>query len=241
MKKNKNEQTLVDHLEELRKRLFISVIVLFITTIIGFLFVDMLRYFLVSPAGNLELIYVTPPEALMANIRLAFMGGLVLSMPLITYQLLAFVFPGLSKNEKKAIIPVVFFMFIFFAAGISFAYLVVFPFAVTFFLSFATDNLTALFTITNYLSFATNFLFAFGMVFQLPLLFFALGKMNLVTPGFLRSNRKYALLIMVIVAALITPPDVVSQIMLVLPLVLLYELGVLLVVLSQRGKKKANS
>lgn len=233
----KSELSLLEHLEELRRRLFICVIFVAVGTVAGFAFVERIRKLLIRPAGELSLIYVNPPEALVANIRLAFIAGIILALPLILYQVLAFIFPALYKNEKKIIIPIVFFMLIFFAGGVSFAYFTVFPFAITFFLNFAGEDLAAMFTITNYLSFATSLLFAFGLVFQTPLLFYVLGKLNIVSAKFLRRNRKYAVLIIVILSAVITPPDVVTQIMLAIPLIFLYELGVILVVISQRGRK----
>ncbi|MBS4031726.1 MAG: twin-arginine translocase subunit TatC [Clostridiales bacterium] len=230
--------TLFDHLEELRKRLFISIITLFIATIIGFTAVDSLRGILTRPAGHLDLIFVSPPEALMANFRLALIAGILISMPVLTYQFLAFIFPALYKNEKKIILPVMAAMLLFFTAGISFAYFTVFPYTIIFFMQFASEGLTAMFTISNYLTFATNFLFAFGVVFQLPILFWFLGWLHIVDAAFLRSQRKYALLFIVVIAAILTPPDVVSQIMMALPLLVLYEIGIILVVISQRLNKK---
>ncbi|EEG77645.1 twin-arginine translocase subunit TatC [Dethiobacter alkaliphilus] len=168
--------TLTEHLEEARKRLIICVVCIFVATVMSFSLVDLLRWILIRPAGHLDLIFVTPPEALMANIRLAFIAGLILSMPLILYQLLMFVVPGLHKQEKKLLIPAILAMVFFFALGVSFAYFTVFPFAIRFFMGFASDTVTPMFTISNYLTFATNFIFAFGVVFQLPIVFFVFGE-----------------------------------------------------------------
>jgi sec-independent protein translocase protein TatC len=234
-------QSLIEHLEELRKRLLICLIALIVTTVLGFTFVDLLREILTRPAGDMQLIFVSPPEALMANFRLAFIAGIILAMPLVLYQLLAFVLPALYKEEKKIIIPAVLAMLVFFALGVSFSYFTVFPFAIRFFLNFASDTVQPMFTITNYLSFATSFIFAFGVVFQMPLVFYILGRLHVVNARFLRTYRKYALLIIVVVSALLTPPDVVSQMMMAGPLFGLYELGILLVAFSQRGKKKVET
>ena len=238
MKKVKNEMALLEHLEELRKRLLISAIGLLVTTVVCFFYVTPLRELLTRPAGDMQLIYLTPPEALMANIRIAFIGGVVLAMPVIFSQIILFISPGLYKNEKKFIYPTVLAMMFLFALGLTFAYYTVLPFAIRFFLTFETETLAPMFTISNYLSFATNFLFAFGFVFQLPLVFLFLGKLNLVSAPFLRKSRKYALLVIVILSAVITPPDVFSQILMSIPLILLFEIGILLVALVQRGKKK---
>jgi sec-independent protein translocase protein TatC len=234
----KDAQTLVEHLEELRKRLMICAVTVVGATAMGFTFVDRLQNILTRPAGNLQLIFVSPPEALMANFRLAFIAGLILAMPLVLYQVLVFVMPGLHQDEKKIIIPAVLAMVVLFAMGVSFSYLTVFPFAIRFFMNFATESVHPMFTISNYLTFATNFIFAFGVVFQLPLVFYVLGRLRVVNAPFLRANRKYALLIIVILSAVLTPPDVVSQVMMAGPLMALFELGILLVVLSQRPKKK---
>ncbi|MDW7649902.1 MAG: twin-arginine translocase subunit TatC [Bacillota bacterium] len=232
-----NPTTVIDHLEELRKRLIICVASLAVTTIIALIYVELLRSILIRPAGDIQLIFISPPEALMADFRLALIAGIGLALPVLVYQLIAYLLPALEKNEKKLIIPGVFAVVLFFAAGVSFAYYVVFPFAVRFFLTFATESIQPMFTVSNYLSFATNFIFAFGIVFQMPLLFFVLGSLNIVTPAFLRKSRKFALLIIVIASAILTPPDVVSQIMMAIPLMGLYEIGILMVVFSQRKKQ----
>lgn len=230
--------TLVQHLEELRKRLFICIGCLLLTTIVSFAFADLLHAILLKPAGKLELIYVTPPEAMMANLRLAFMAGLVLSMPVLLFQLLAFITPGLHSHEKKIIIPAVLAIVVFFALGVLFAYYIAFPYAISFFMNFTSAQVKPMFTISNYLSFITKFLFGFGVIFELPILFLVLGTLHLVSAAFLRKNRKYALLIIAIVSAILTPPDVVSQIMMMFPLFLLYELGIWLVVFSQRVSRR---
>lgn len=232
-----NREDLFDHLEELRRRLFLSFLFVLAATIVSFIFVDYLRVIMLKPAGSMKLIYVTPPEALMASIRIAFITGLAVSVPFLLVQVMLFVSPALRNEERKIIAPIVLFMVFFFALGIAFSYFLVLPFAIRFFLNFATDDLTAMFTISSYLSFVTNFIFAFGLVFQLPLIFLILGKLNLVTADFLRKYRKYAILVIAIVSAIITPPDVFSQIMMGVPLWGLYELGILLVAIVQRKRK----
>lgn len=230
---------ILEHLEELRKRLFKCLAAVLVGSVISFAFVGELRTLLTRPAGDLTLIYVKPAEALIANIRLAVMAGVILVLPLIIYQFLAFIVPGLYKKERRVLLPLVFFMVILFGAGVSFAYFVAFPFAITFFLKFATHDLQALFTITEYMAFVTKFIFSFGLVFQMPLLFLVLGRLNVVKPPFLRRNRKYVLLIIVVFAALITPPDAISQLIMAGPLLVLYEFGIILVAISQYRRNKA--
>ena len=238
MGRSSNHLTLFGHLEEVRKRLIIIAIVVLLTTIMSFTFVEQLQWILTRPAGQLEMIFVSPPEALLANIRLAFLAGLTLAMPLILYQIIAFVLPGLYKDEKKVIVVSVFFMVIFFLLGVSFGYFIVFPFSIRFFMNFASDTVLPMFTITNYLTFASNFILAFGFVYQMPLVFYLLGRFGIVSAEFLRSNRKYALLVIVVLSSVLTPPDIVSQLMMTGPLMVLYEIGIFLVVFSQRGVKK---
>lgn len=230
--------SIIHHLEELRKRLIICLMVLVVTAGASFFYVDEIRRLLVKPAGPLELIYITPPEALMVNIRLAILAGIIVAMPVFVYQFLAFILPALYKNEKRILIPVVFAMIVMFIIGIYFSYMVAFPFAISFFLKFASEDLVPMFTITQYTSFVTQFLLTFGIVFQLPLLFLFLGMLNVVTAPLLRRIRKYVILVIVIGAAIITPPDVVSQLMIAGPLWVLYEVGILLVMLVQFRKKK---
>ncbi|RQD67381.1 MAG: twin-arginine translocase subunit TatC [Tindallia sp. MSAO_Bac2] len=238
MEQETKSMSLIQHLEEFRKRLIICLIALLITSAGSFLYVEEIRHLLVRPAGSLELIYITPPEALMANIRLAILSGVIVAMPVMVYQFLAFVMPALYKNEKRILFPIVFMMLIMFSIGILFAYHIAFPFAIAFFLRFASQDLIPMFTITQYIAFVTQFLLTFGLVFQLPLLFLVLGMMNIVSAPFLRKNRKYVLLVIAVGSALITPPDVISQIMIGGPLWLLYEIGIILVAIIQFRKKK---
>ncbi|MCC5910602.1 MAG: twin-arginine translocase subunit TatC [Clostridiaceae bacterium] len=230
--------SLIQHLEELRKRLIVCIATLLLTSIASFMFVEDIRYILIRPAGSLKLIYTTPPEALIANIRLSILAGILLAMPVFTYQFLVFIMPALYKNEKKLLFPIVFAMLIMFSIGIAFAYIVAFPFAITFFLQFASQDLVPMFTITQYTAFVTQFLLTFGLVFLLPLLFVILGMLNIVTAPFLRRIRKYVLLVIAVGAAIITPPDVISQLMIGGPLVVLYEVGILLVAVIQFRKKR---
>jgi sec-independent protein translocase protein TatC len=138
-----------------------------------------------------------------------------------------FVSPGLYREEKKYILPIIILSLIFFIAGASFGYFIVFPYGFQFFLGFTTETIQAMPSMKEYLSFASKMLLAFGFVFELPLVLTFLSRMGLVTPAFLKKNRKYALLLFFVVAAILTPPDVVSQIMMAMPLIVLYEVGII--------------
>ncbi len=237
-KNNDSTMPVLEHLAELRFRLMISAGVLLIAMFTSFAFVDNIRGILTDLLDGLMLIYLSPPEAFLANLRLAFISGIVLSSPVIVYELIAFIFPGLHRKEKKFFLLILAGIFILFTGGVCFAYFVAFPYTLNFFLSFSADGLDPLFTVSEYISFVLSIHVAFGLIFQLPLLSWALGKAGLVSTDFLRRSRKYALLILLAVSALITPPDIVSQVIMVIPLLALYEVGILMVRLSG---KSANS
>ncbi len=239
MSKNKDgSMPIFEHLAELRLRLLISAGVLLVSVIICFANIELIRSVLTQPLEGLRLIYLSPPEAFMANLRLSLISGLVLSSPVILYQLLAFSFPGLNRGEKIFIVSVLFGVALLFGSGVVFAYYVVYPFTLRFFLQFGSTQLNPLFTISEYISFIISFHFAFGAVFQLPLATWALGKIGLLSTEFLRRNRKIALLIMLIASSIITPPDIVSQVILVVPLLFLYEVGIIMVMISERKRLK---
>ena len=228
----------IKRLEDLRKRLVIIAFTIVSISIVSFFFIDTIRAIIMRPAGFPELIYITPAEALMANIRLAFSTGFLLTLPVTIYQIIALIWPVLPREKKRILFFLPFLMFLLFALGLTFAYILVYPIAIDFFKSFEDETLVAMFTLQHYLSFSLSFLFAFGLVFQLPLVFWFLGALGLVTPPVLRKNRKFAILIMLVLSAFITPPDIFSQLLMILPLIFLYEIGILMVFLTQRRKKK---
>lgn len=232
--------------EELRKRLIIITVTVFVFAIISFSFSEQVRHILLIPgdmayAGleteglNLQLIFLTPSEALLANIRLAFITSATITLPFILYQLLALAMSVAGRAKKTALILTM-VMYILFAMGLSFSYFVVLPFALNFFIGFSGADLVPNFSIARYISFTTSFIFSFGLVFQMPVVFWFLGSIGLVNTAFLRRNRKFALLIIVIFAAILTPPDIFSQVLMAIPLMLLYELGIFMVYLASRKK-----
>ncbi len=233
--------------EELRVRLMIIAGAVFLFAIISFTFSDLIREVLLIPANmayagldaeglELQLIFLTPSEALLANLRVAFITSGIVTLPLILYQLLALAITAAGKPKRSAFFLTI-IMYILFAMGLSFAYFVVLPFALNFFVGFSGPDLVPNFSIARYLSFTTSFILSFGLVFQMPVLFWFLGSIGLLTPSFLRKNRKFALLIIIIFASVLTPPDIFSQVLMAIPLLLLYELGIFMVYLSWRKKK----
>ncbi|MEE4359688.1 MAG: twin-arginine translocase subunit TatC [Desulfococcaceae bacterium] len=221
----------LSHLEELRDRLIRCMLAIGAGFCIAYAFKEKLFEILLHPLlqvmGKGEtLIFTGLPEAFFTYLKVALLAGAMLASPVILYQFWMFVAPGLYQKEKKVLLPIVFLSTLFFVGGSLFGYFYVFPFGFQFFLGFANENLQALPSMKEYLTFSSKLLLAFGVVFELPLVLTAMARMGLVTPEFLRINRKYAILIFFIGAAIITPPDVVTQIMMGIPLMILYELSI---------------
>lgn len=228
----------ISFLGQLRKRLIIMAVSVTAGSILCFCFVEPIRRVLLFPGRDLhiEMIFLNPSEVFMSNLRLAVVAGMIVSLPIILYQAAALI-GAVNRHFKKKAVFLAGGMFLLFVLGICFAYFVVFPFTLEFFLSFSRDDLIPKFSIGQYVSFSVSFLMVFGLVFQLPLAFWFLGLAGLVNTTFLRHNRKYALLVILIISAILTPPDVFSQIMMAIPLMLLYELGIFMVYLARRGEQ----
>ncbi|WP_300460033.1 twin-arginine translocase subunit TatC [Desulfobacula sp.] len=223
-----------EHLGELRDRLVRSFIAVGIGFVAAYFFKEKLFEILTAPLitamgdnENTRMIFTGLPEAFFTYLKVSLLTGIVLSTPVLFYEFWMFVSPGLYRTEKKYFLPIVFLSVFFFAIGSSFGYFIVFPYGFKFFLGFATDTIYAMPSMKEYLSFASKMLLAFGFVFELPLVLTFMARMGLVTVPFLKKNRKYALLLFFVGAALITPPDVVTQIMMALPLMVLYEISII--------------
>ncbi|MCP3943888.1 MAG: twin-arginine translocase subunit TatC [Desulfobacteraceae bacterium] len=229
-----NKSPFTEHLGELRDRLVRSFIAVGIGFICAYLFKEKIFEFLTAPlveamgnAGNAKMIFTGLPEAFFTYLKVSFLAGIIIASPVLFYEFWMFVSPGLYRTEKKYLLPVVVLSFFFFIAGASFGYFVVFPQGFKFFLGFANDNIQAMPSMKEYLGFASKMLLAFGLVFELPLVITFMARMGLVTVDFLKKNRKYAILIFFVVGAVLTPPDVVTQIMMAVPLMALYEVSII--------------
>jgi sec-independent protein translocase protein TatC len=234
------------HLEELRSRMIKCFIAVGAGFAASYAFKEKLFYILVAPlqkvmASGDTLIYTHLPEAFFTFLKTALISGLMLASPIILYQFWMFVAPGLYDREKRLLVPILFLSTLFFVGGALFGYFVVFPFGFKFFLSFATDTIRPMPSMKEYLSFSAKLLLAFGIVFELPLIITFLAKLGIVTVDFLKKYRKYAILIFFCGAAVLTPPDVVTQIMMALPLMLLYEISILGARIFGREKKDADA
>jgi sec-independent protein translocase protein TatC len=220
------------HLEELRNRLIICFLAVMVAFVIAYFFKERLFEIMVRPLTQVmgpgeTLIYTGLPEAFFTFLKVAFLASLLLASPVIIYQFWMFVAPGLYDKEKRLLIPIMLLSCFFFIGGALFGYFVVFPFGFKFFLGFANDIIRPMPAMKEYLSFASKMLLAFGMVFELPLVLTFLAKLGIVSVDFLKKNRKYALLLAFIIGAILTPPDVISQILMAVPLLLLYEVSII--------------
>ncbi len=220
-----------EHLEELRRRLLISFAAIAVGFLISYffskqLFEILMRPLIVALPPKSTLIFTSLPEAFFTYLKVSLLSGIFLASPLVLYEIWAFISPGLYKHEKKYVIPFVVFSSLFFIGGALFGYFVVFPFGFKFFLSFATDYIRPMPTIKEYFGFCAKLLFAFGVIFELPLFVLFLSRIGIVTHRMLRKQRKYAILIIFIVSAILTPPDAMTQLMMAGPLLALYEISV---------------
>ncbi|MDH3343719.1 MAG: twin-arginine translocase subunit TatC [Desulfobacteraceae bacterium] len=220
------------HLEELRRRLIISFIAVAIGFVLSYGFKEKLFQILTRPLISVmktgdKLIFTGLPEAFFTYLKVAFLSGIILATPIIFYQFWVFVAPGLYHKEKRLMVPIVFLSTLFFVGGSFFGYFIVFPYGFKFFLGFASETIRPLPSMREYLSFASKLLLAFGLVFELPLVITFLAKLGMVSVSFLKKNRKYALLLFFVGAAILTPPDVVTQVMMALPLMVLYEISII--------------
>lgn len=232
---------LLDHLNELRHRLAKCVIAAVIGFAICWIFVDEIFGLLLHPLlavlpEGAHAQYTTLPEAFFARMFIAFVAGLFIVSPAIFYQIWAFVAPGLYAEEKRHILPIAFLSAIFFISGALFCYYIVFPFAFNFFISYSTPEIVITPKVSDYLSFCLKLIFAFGLIFEMPIFTFFLARMGIVTAHMMRKGRGYAIVGIFILAAILTPPDVVSQILMACPMLILYEASV--IIASIFGRKK---
>ena len=222
---------LFDHLNELRSRLIKSAIAAIFGFGICWAFVDPIFTILVSPLLNVlpdgsHAQYTTLPEAFFIRMQIAFVAGLFVASPIIFYQIWAFIAPGLYEEEKRYIIPIALLSAIFFAGGACFCYYIVFPFAFNFFISYSTPEIVITPKISDYISFVLKLIFAFGLIFEMPIFTLFLARMGVITAKLMRRMQKYAIVIIFILAAILTPPDVVSQLLMACPMLALYEISI---------------
>ena len=215
------------HLEELRDRLIKSLIAIGICFFITFWFQKDLFEILKGPVADTEFITTGIQEGFFTYLKVSLLAGLLLAAPVVLYQFWMFVAPGLYTKERRMLLPVVFLSSFFFVGGALFGYFVVFPIGFKFLLSVTPSTIVPRLSMKEYLSFSSKLLLAFGVVFELPLVLTFMAKLGIVSVEQLKKNRKYAILLFFVGAAILTPPDVVTQVMMAIPLMGLYELSIL--------------
>jgi len=244
---NDDKMPLTSHLEELRKRLVRSLIAVGVAFLGCFFFKEdlfrivSLPLIRVMPQGA-HMVYTGLPEAFFTYIKVSFYAGLFVASPFVLYQVWKFISPGLYPGERKFVAPFVVTSTLLFVGGVCFGYFLVLPSAYRFFLDFSTDFLKPMLSMREYLSLTLKLLLAFGIIFEIPVFLFFMTKIGLVTPRRLARMRRYAIVACFIVAALITPtPDAFTQCMMAIPMIVLYEVGIVVSRLAVRRNPPADS
>lgn len=245
-KKSPDEMTFLEHLEDLRKRLFYSALALIVAFVPGWIFAKQIFDILARPvtkflpAGE-SLAYKHLIDPFMVYLKTGFLAAAFVASPFIFLQFWYFIAPGLYQKEKKYVVPFVVMMTVFFAAGAAFGYFVVFPFACSFFLQLG-KGFKPVIMVDEYFGFALKMLLSIALTFETPTLVYFLSKMGILTAKWMIKNFKYAILVIFIIAAVITPtPDWINQSIVALPMVALYGLSILIALLVGRGKEKAKA
>lgn len=233
-----DELPITSHLEELRKRLIIVLIVVALSFGVAYNFSEQVLNIIKRPIKDCELIFLSPAEPFFTHLKIGFMVAILISAPFIFYQIWAFVSPGLLQKEKKYTLPVVFFGTLLFILGVLFSYFAMLPLGLQFLLNYKTAGLVARISVGPYVTFFGQMSFLFGLIFELPLVLCFLTKIGIVRPKFLSDVRKYAILVIFIVSAILTPPDVVSQVLMAIPLMILYEISIIGSKIIYRKKQK---
>jgi sec-independent protein translocase protein TatC len=237
------EMPFLEHLEEFRNRVIKSVLGIIVGAIICLIFSKQLLNVLLWPTTQVNLpvdIQVLKVQGMfIVTLEIAFFGGIVLSLPYLLFQAWMFIAPGLHKHERRYVPRIITAATFLFLLGVAFAYFVIFPFALEFFLGLAPTTIETNIAIDFYISFIIRLLLVFGIIFQLPVMSYFLSKMGILTPEFMRKYRRHSIVVIFILAALFTPPDPFTQIMLGIPLILLYEISILISKAVHRAKKEA--
>ncbi|HET9494491.1 MAG TPA: twin-arginine translocase subunit TatC [Chloroflexia bacterium] len=232
------ELPLIEHLRELRSRLVKAALSVAVATVISFLFVEQTITLLLEPAGDVDFIAIAPTETFINYLKVAFYAGIAISMPLLVYQIFRFLAPGLTRTERRWVLlslPAVTFLFVL---GLVFCYSVLLRPALGFLLGFGSDRIVNMPSISLYLSFVTRFLLAVSIAFQTPVIVFLLSKLGVATPKRLAKFRRWAYVLAFVMAAIITPtPDPINQSFVAIPIILLYELGIIFARIGGRPRK----
>jgi sec-independent protein translocase protein TatC len=238
---NDKEMTVYEHIGELRKRLIIVVVFFFFAMVAGFFLAEPIIVYLqhADEAKELTMNAFRITDPIKIYMQFAFIIALILTSPVLLYQLWAFISPGLYEKERKVTLSYIPLSLFLFLSGVAFSYFVLFPFVIDFMIGFAEQlSINQVIGINEYFQFLFQLTIPFGLLFQLPVIVMFLTRLGIVTPMFLIKIRKYAYFVLLVIAALITPPDILSQIMVTLPLFVLYEISI---IISKFAYKKAQA
>ncbi|MBC8014353.1 MAG: twin-arginine translocase subunit TatC [Sporomusaceae bacterium] len=223
-----DSMSLVDHLQEFRKRLIISIIAVVVGSGVCYFYAAELVHFITAPAGKLY--YMSPGEAFFTYLKVSFFAGFLAALPVVLYQVWAFVLPALSIKERLATIILVPSSVLLFFTGLTFSYMLVLPAGMKFFMGFATEDLQPMLSLGQYLSFVISFLLPFGFIFELPLVIIVLAKIGILNSKMLLDKNKHVLVLSFVVGAFISPtPDVLSQTMVAVPILVMYQVSIFIV------------
>ncbi|NQT25034.1 twin-arginine translocase subunit TatC [candidate division KSB1 bacterium] len=238
--KKRVEMPFLDHLEELRWRIIKSVASVVIIMVAAFPFSGRILNLLTLPNDRLsdpaKLIFLKPTGMILVRMELALVVGIIVSLPIIFYQFWSFVTPGLLPNEKRHVPTAVILTSLCFLIGSGFAFFIMFPMVLPFLYSMGTDTITATININEYISFVLRLVLVAGLLFELPILSFFLSRVGILNPDFLRKYRRYGIVTVFILAAIVTPPDPMSQLMMAVPLIFLYEISIWVSIIGHRKK-----
>lgn len=241
VKKSPDEMTFLEHLEDLRKRLFNSFLAIIITLIPAWFFSRDVFKILARPVTKYlpegsKLAYTGLTEPFLLYLKVSFLTAIFVSSPFIFLQIWYFVAPGLYQREKRLVIPFVIFTTFFFLLGATFGYFVIFPWACRFFLNLGSDFQSVI-TVNSYFNLSLKLLLGIGLVFEMPILVFFLARIGVISSRWMLRNFKYAVLVIFIIAAVITPtPDMITQSILAIPMLILYGLSILVVIAVEKAK-----
>lgn len=214
-----------NHIDELRSRTLKCLLGVILGSVVFYACVDKIMFLIIKPVG--KLVFTSPGDAFIARMLLTLFGGFVFSLPVVLYQIWSFVALGLKDEEKRYVLIYGPLSLVFFILGVVFAYYVAVPMSVYFLLGFSTEWLVPMITVNNYISFFTTMTIAFGVIFELPIVLIFLTAIGVATPEFLIQKRRHAIVLILIISAVVTPPDFITLLIMSFPLIILYEIGIM--------------